>query len=238
MAGLLYWIPGVKTPLLRPHELEAFRSVCPRGFTQRRIDRGLGGHSGVLLVDGDRVPSERQIVDETAQRWIEADGYWVGFWKDSVPTAEDLAREQYPVDFNFWAILGDDDRWIIPQFRRADGESALPHMSAYREEEDAIRLVRFVAPRWEAEDAMGDRLWRHLNREDKSLTDFDVLTICHHALKMNYAICDTGIELLGLMTDYGIQNIAASMMGMAELVNSRLFLRPTPEAEDLGLNHG
>lgn len=238
MAGLLYWIPEVKTPLLRPHELEAFRGMCPNGFTQTRLDRGLGGRSGVLLVDGDRVPINRQIVDETAQKWIKADGYWVGLWRDSIPTADDLARSHFPVDFNFWAILGDDGQWAIPQFRRADGESALPHMSAYRDQGDAIRLVRYVAPQWEREDEMGDRLWKHLNGEDRSLTDLDVLTICHHALKMNYAICDTGIELLALMTDYGLQNIASAMMGMAELMNSRLFLRPTPEVEEIELNHG
>lgn len=237
MAGLLYWVPTSKSALLRPRELSRFAGVCPHGFTQTRCV-GFDGAQGVLLVDGDRVPRERQVIDRERQTWLEADGYWVGIWNDAKPTSDELAVTRFPMDFNFWATLGDGGKWVIPQFRRADGESALPHMSAYRDQGDAIRLVRFVAPQFETFDVIGDRLWRHINGEDKTLTDLDILTICHEALKLNYALCDTGIELLQLMTDHGIQSIVAAMIGFAEFANSNLYLRPTPEWDEEVVNHG
>lgn len=191
-------------------------------FTQ--VARGPENKQGIIVAQQDSYGDGKNNYYPEKQKWLKlpaagaglttsdyrppsaaggAPEIWVGYWIDSPPTPEDLAREQmlqgHPLR------LRDKQLWTVPLARSysevGDGDAAELRWSI-----NLPRTLRRGADgHWEAGDI--DRqyagLWALAEAwtGGKSLSSEDVINGAIICLATNYRVSAHEVELLGLVTD-------------------------------------
>lgn len=129
MAGFLYYVPNAKLGAT-PADLAAAgiaHAIDALGYATGRVTGGPDGGDGLLL---GYFPKQEHLVrylpDKQDHRKIPGTDAWVLWYKDDLPTPDELAR---PIDFQLAGRpvrLLDDREWVVPVIRAwgADDDGA------------------------------------------------------------------------------------------------------------------
>ena len=202
-----------------PPAPELFRSVgLPESLAQGVDVMPKEGPGGPGLMFGwldSKQPDNRYLKDQ--QTWIPSNtqwggkqgAYWVGIWKDSPPTEQDLRRPDHRQGVQI--RLGDDDSWSIPtpntldRFPQFDSQGKL----TWSVDEEFNWLTTDLEKRKSTglnED--GDTVSFIYDDE----TDFEF--ICR-LIQVNYRITPEVIVHLRLLSETAIRGIVSGLMGYA-----------------------
>ncbi len=128
---------------------------------------GPGGSAGMLVASTEGTPADLRYV-EAEQVWFPpaADDpdcpreYWLGYWKDSPPTPEDLARADQVAGVG--VRMADGREWLAPIARRyvGAGEHEVPLPRRYRLDREtgqvAIRVLEQYRRLWVLSDRLAE----------------------------------------------------------------------------------
>jgi hypothetical protein len=218
----LYYLPGQSKPLtlveLRAHVV--FRSLwwdllktddlCQSRIVQHCVRaNGPDGMSGLLLIaspHGGVTDDFRIGFYPESQIWIEADGYWIGYPKGSLPCPEQLERE-YRIDGEDH-VLGDERAWHCPIVRRK-GTVDLPSSWGVDPKTKAFRMT-VLAEYQDAWELVG-HAWDYIaGRETMRLSR--LLEICVQALAINYRVGAVEVSLLQLINQTNYELIFGAIV--------------------------
>jgi hypothetical protein len=212
MNSFLYYLPGRK--LVVGDDVPAL--PCAYAFDgpylhSTEVHQGPDGQGGAVIAPSDRCEAAHCIYRTSDQTWIEAAGYWVGYWNDRRPREEDLRRPS-AIEGD-WVSLGDDHAWIVPRARRW---SAAESGSAAKIEwtnllPSRVRFAGGVAvlgdplPRyaelWSIANAVAAVRFGQATVEQEKLVSWEnIFHIVCRVLAVNYAISPIEATLLDLLT--------------------------------------
>lgn len=253
MAGLLYYW-GKRDTGVTPPELVAgglgyaFDAESP--IARVGCGNGPDGAYGVIIAD-DRHTAGKQIgYYPDAQRWVKLPGIkpekstleekagelWVGCWKDSPPTPEQLQREQM-LD-GHWVMLGDGQRYMSPVARRLQEQAGqltffnpLPKRIRFDDDGNPItdEVLGPYAALWPYAEKWWEQ-WRSVisvkaveNAEDRGepieiVVPFEeqaAAALC--AITTNYRVGMGECNLLGLLTEESMGAVLGALIDLPTL---------------------
>lgn len=200
-----YFLPGRRAVKLENlvelglgYAFEPESAADPRAtFTPRPVTNGPGGQHGIIVSASDEWVGYFQ----GKQAWKQEPGkeYWVGYWKDTPPTPETLARANQ-IDGRMLR-LEDGNAWLIPVARQYD-------------EFDGVIMARQMLPTRLTRDELGNwvhgdikqryRLFWDLTNafiqaivdDQQQFHDYDDLVV--EAFKCNYRVSAIELDMLGI----------------------------------------
>lgn len=149
----------------------------------------------------------------TVQAWrpavpcgdLPARRYWVGLWKDSPPTPDDLQRP-YAVRGK-WLGLPDGHEWLLPQAKELPATAVLSDDGTWRfEVQRKYHDFHLKSLKW----------FEHFGRGERSFTFDKAIAFLMAALRINYRVVPEVIDALGLLTSDNIgEALLAIVAGFA-----------------------
>lgn len=203
MAGFLYFTSDTPKAALE-HLGYAFEA---KPIQHEIVGAGPSGKRGIMLA-GDSYKGSMQLVGYHAskQTWrrvpgVEAD-LWCGFYNDDRPTPDDCKRKKQLT--GYWVELLDGKEWLIPVGRtwsEAEGQllwdEALPR--AMGGDDEGNWVVGDVVPRYREMWSIVKAAWDARSKISDPPSDADVCDWCTVAMRTNYRISKTEIQLMGLV---------------------------------------
>ena len=127
-------INGLDIPQGSPQRAEILGTLAGvldgAGLSTRGANTGPGGNAGTVICAYDK-----KLTDEQENRvgyypakqvWFDCGGHWCGWYTDEKMSPATLAKSQR--DDGAAVVLGDDQKWLIPQaiYGFGDGEALMP----------------------------------------------------------------------------------------------------------------
>jgi len=212
MSCFLYYLPNHTREMISRQEIERAglgHAFAPHSEPICNALRGSGpdGGQGAIVTLSDRYnykPAE--------QTWEQGVGYWVGMWKDSPPTPDDLQRKEIvPGDM---VTLGDDNAWIVPKARRwsmEDDPAAWPQPDIELERRIVFKadsqgrhrpfygaVVPKLAELWGLAETDLKMRYGIASEDEQKTWGEDVYANALRVLQFNYALGPVECNLLGL----------------------------------------
>jgi hypothetical protein len=176
-------------------------------------DESPSGNAGTLFAwtsKGD----DQIIVKKDQQEWMKScDGYWVGVWKDNLPTEERLRRPY--MQKGIWITFRSGDRWKLPTASSIDQELALKddgkwefkplrELSWYSEEVEKRRSSFTFG---EVEDG---QVQINLSYDPR-----EAIELIIRALRINYRILPEVAAMMRLMTTRNVSEAYGAMFDIS-----------------------
>jgi len=163
---------------------------------------GPGGKRGFVLCFNPAARPGLVKYEPAEQTWIDAGGYWVGYWTAEKPSEEAFRREKMlagePVK------LLDGATWTVPIARSMANGATLPQKLVLGEDKKTWLLAdlpKYVELCGDAEKVAELFQGSAADGEHKLSIDYQVgMAICVKALTINYAVSAVEISLLELFT--------------------------------------
>jgi len=200
---ILYFIPKNSTAKAPEH--------CT---TQRDVQGGPGGHSGVIYTNGTGktgyYPNEQTWV-AVADADSENNSYWLGVDGDPV-TPADLERDEL-IDGHH-VILEDGNDWLIPTLRCVPSGSNLPEALILGPNGELVRkqLPRFASYYKDAEQIYAVYI------DGEEILWQDAWDIAVKVLSLNYHLGRHEVSLLVLITDTILHDILKAVIDYPAMI--------------------
>lgn len=165
----------------------------------RQVVNFQGGLSGYIFA-GSRTEHVRAEYKPQEQLWRNAGAYWVGVWKNNMPTEESLRRDEMIGGHR--VKLLDGAEWLVPVARDLSGGTRLPSRVDWGENGELITRVRDEY--WPLCSRVGE-IWQSAMTDDgATMTDAEIAEVAVMGLAVNYRI---GIHELGMLGVLDTQNM-------------------------------
>lgn len=229
MKPLLYFFPKsedlkLDDPSTLPEWVRPLAIEC--GNMRAGVSRGPNGSAGTVVWFP---PSPEMELDPDCsigffpdkQTWIAGPGYWVGFFKDAMPSSEDLYRPEMIA--GYFLPLGDGHRWVCPVGRYSDGELNFPKSIGWGPDG---KMVEQILPKYQDLCQTAQNVYEYLSESDE-IVDIkvpynpDTIETSAECLMLNYAIEKIGITALGLLDSRCVPLIISALV---DLPNTLEFL--------------
>lgn len=170
------------------------------------------GNAGTLFAwttKGD----DQIIVKKDQQEWMKScDGYWVGVWKDNLPTEERIRRPY--MQKGVWVALGTGDKWKLPTVATIDQELALKDDGKW--EYKPLRELSWYSEEIEKRQSSFDyeetpEGGMNVNLRYDPLEDIQLVI---RALRINYRILPEVVAMMRLMTTRNVKEAYGIMFNM------------------------
>jgi len=159
-----------------------------------------------------RTQKDNQIIVKKAeQEWMKsASGYWVGVWKDKLPTEEQLRRPY--MQKGQWIELK-SGRWKLPTPATIDKDIAL-------NDDGTWKYVPIRELSWLSEECEKRYADFQVDEADGEMTTrveynpLEVIGLIIRALRINYRITPEVVHMMRLMTQRDISEAYGKMFGL------------------------
>lgn len=168
------------------------------------------------------------------QTWVDAGGYWIGYWTAEKPTEEAFRREKRlagePVK------LRDGAEWTIPIARSFVSGATLPQklvLGTDRRTWELADLPEYLDLCGEAEKVAGLFLPKLGGDHTVTLNYQDGMAICVKALAINYAVSAVEVSMLELFTQNEMFNVLQALIdlpGVKRVMEAREKKEPSASA--------
>jgi hypothetical protein len=209
----------VDNELLRGESKEAaFKRVGLEDHTagcdalQVSPEQSPSGSAGILFAW--RSKGDDQIIfNAEKQQWMKsADGYWVGVWKDNLPTEEQLRRPY--MQKGVWVPFGTGEKWKLPTVATIDQELALKDDGKW--EYKPLRELSWYSEEIEKRQSSFDyeetpEGGLNVNLRYDPLEDIQLVI---RALRINYRILPEVVAMTRLMTTRNVKEAYGIMFNM------------------------
>ncbi|MGD9632541.1 MAG: hypothetical protein AB7G28_22790 [Pirellulales bacterium] len=160
------------------------------------------GTPGMLFADELRLGPWQRVIDLDAQQWIKRQGddcVYLGWWKASPPTPDDLARRSMPLR-SMPVYLADGRPWEVPRLLvKSDGDGFSIDLPTYYDLDAAGHWTNGrVLEKYRSLEQLAERLYQGVYRNDPPLDTEEVLDIAAWLLSVNYHVSAFEIAKLQL----------------------------------------
>lgn len=159
-----------------------------------------------------RSPKDNQIIVKKAeQQWMKsAAGYWVGVWKENLPTESQL-RRAYMQKGQWIELKG--ERWKLPTPATVDKDLALT-------DDGTWKYVPIRELSWYSEECEKRQSDFMVEEEDGKMSmrvsynPLEVINLIIRALRINYRITPEVVHMMRLMTERDVSKAYGMMFGL------------------------
>lgn len=201
--SFIYYVPGTDNNSV---DIKALGLACAfdRGPSKGMNHKGFDGEtSGALLMERESMPSARLTLQPDEQVWKKLKNYYVGYWKDLVPTEESLRRRTRLAGSN--VTLG-NEAWQVPvaiSFEEYNGDVVTAsQLSRYVDcDEDGQPVLGQVEEQFAPLLDEATRWLEASSDPDFEYTQADLFCSAARVMSFNYRMCLPEMAILQLLTN-------------------------------------